>query len=460
MGRKLSKKYDFEYVVIGSGPAGAAAALNLAKAKKRVALIEGHHFGGANLNTRDIPYSVALNFSHTYAKATASPEFKNQDLHFSLPTVVNHQLRTTATIAKHDKATLEQAGVTYLEGYANFLDRHTIALGKNKLTARFFIIATGSHLKTTEITSADTVSFLTPDTALKVRRLPKVVLIVGGGSTGCEIASYFANLGTKVIIMETCDRLLPREDQEASEAITHYLTKQLGAMVLPNCRVVAIEKDNAARRVIFQTNRTEKMVRVDCLILATGSQPNVDLGLENAGVKYKNAGIIVDKYFQTSAKNIFAIGDCIGGDSSTTRADYEGTLLASNLTGKAKNPANYRGFLRVTKSYPEIATVGYNEYDLLRRDRKYKKTSVRLSDLTASETNSFSDGFVKLLADHNNRIIGACIVSPAAEIIAAEISLAIRHRLTALELASTPYPTGSWTYAIKLAAKQLLNKKH
>ena len=455
----MGKKYDFEYIIIGSGPAGSAAAFNLAKAKKRVALIEGHSFGGTNINSRDIPYSVALNFAHTYRTVASSPEFQNQDFHFSLPTAVNHQLHVTTTISKQDKSTLEQAGVTYLKGYVNLLDRHTVALGKNKLTAANFIIATGSHLKTSEITGADTVSYLTPDTALKVRRLPKVALIVGGGSTGCEIASYFASLGTKVIIMETCDRLLPREDKEASEAITNYFTKKLGVMVLPNCRVVAIEKDNAARRVIFQTNRTEKMVRVDCLILATGSEPNLDLGLENAGVKYKNSGIVVDKLFHTSAKNIYAIGDCIGNESSTARADYEGTLLAANITNRTKNSANYRGFLRVTKTYPEVVTIGYNEYDLLRRDRKFKKACIKLSDITASETHSNKDGFVKLIADHNDRIVGACLVSPHAELMAAEISLAIRHNLPAIELATTPYPTDNWTYAIKLAAKQLVSKK-
>ena len=455
----MGKKYDFDYIILGSGPAGSTAALNLAKAKKRVALVEEHRFGGANINTRDIPYSVALGFAHAYADTSSYPEFKNQDLHFSLPTIVNHQLHTISDVAKHSKSTLEKAGVTYLEGHAHFLDHHTIAFGKNQLTARFFIIATGSMLKVSEITGADTVSYLTPDTAFRIRRLPKVVLIVGGGSTGCEIASFYASLGTKVIIMETCDRLLPREDKEVSDAITNYFTKKFGAMVLPNCKVVAIEKDGASRRVIFQTNRSEKMVRVDCLVLATGSQPNLDLGLENAGIKYKNSGISVDKYFQTSAKNIYAIGDCIGGDSSTTRSDYEGSLLVANLVNKTKNPANYKGFLRVTQTYPQVATVGHNEFDLLRRDRKYQKSFVKLSDLTANFIHPVEDGFIKLLADRNSHIIGACIVAPDAELIAAEISLAIRHNLTALELGSTPYSANNWTYGIKLAAKQLV-KKH
>ena len=453
----MGKKFNFEYIIIGSGPAGSTAALNLAKAKKHVALIESRHFGGTNINTRDIPYAVALNFAHAYSAAVSYPEFRNQDLHFSLPTVVNHQVRTTVEIAKHNKSTLIEAGVTCLEGPATFIDNHTIALGNSKLTAQYFIIATGSRLKTTEITGSDTVSYFTPETAIKIRRLPKVALIVGGGSTGCEIASYFASLGTKVIVMETCDRLLPHEDKEAGEAIADYLTDHFGAMILPNCRVVAIEKDGATRCVIFQTNGTEKMVRVDCLILATGSQPNLDLGLENAGVKYKNSGILVDKFFQTSAKNIFAIGDCIGGDSSTTRSDYEGTLLASNLVTKAKTPANYKGFIRITETFPKLATIGLNEYDLLRRDRKYKKSFVSLSETTASQIYSLDTGCIKLLSDRNLRTIGACVVAPHAELIAAELSLAIRHNLTALELASTPYPAGSWAYAIKLAARQLAN---
>ena len=202
------------------------------------------------------------------------------------------------------------------------------------------------------------------------------------------------------------------------------------------------------------------MIRTDCIILATGSQVSLDYGLENAGVKFKNSGITTDKYFETSAKNIYAIGDALGKDSSTEIADYEGNLLASNLINKTKNPANYHGFIRFTNTTPAIATVGFNEDDLTRRDRKYKVALIPFSEIPAGQIYDFSQGFVKLLADKTNHIIGATIVSPHADLFAAEISLAVRHNLSALELASTPHTINSNNYAIKLAAKKLLAKKN
>ncbi|MBQ3474020.1 NAD(P)/FAD-dependent oxidoreductase [Candidatus Saccharibacteria bacterium] len=455
----MGRKYDFEYIVIGSGPAGSAAALTLAKAKKKVALVEGKFFGGSNLNTRDVPYAVALNFSHTYSKLLSLPEFKNQDFSFSLPTAVSHQLKSVLNAGGNDTKPYEEKNITCIKGYANFLDQNTIAVGEKKYTAGTFIVATGSKLKTLEIAGTKSVSFLNPENALKIRRLPKVAVVVGGGSTGCEIAEYYAELGIKVIILEMSSRLLPREDKEVGELMTEYFTKELGIMVCPNCKVVALEKDNDVKRVIFQNARSEKMVRTDCVVLATGSVPSLDYGLENAGVKYKNSGIVVDKYFQTSAKNIYAVGDCLGDESSSTeRADYEGMLVASNLVNHTKTLANYRGFIRSIDIVPEIAVIGLNEDDLMKRDRKYLKATIKLDEICASKISDFNYGFIKLLANKNFQIVGATIVAPNAKLIAEEIALARRHNLTALELASTPHPINSYNYLVKLVAKKLLKK--
>ncbi len=456
----MGKKYDFEYIIIGSGPAGTTAALTLSKTKKRIAIVEGRFVGGNNLNTRDIPYAVALNFSKLFNNAIRSPELRNHDLTFSFPTIVSDQLRTIVEIGNQQKEALKNSRIVCLEGFAHFLDNHTIAIGDQRFTSENFIIATGSTLKTTEITGVDSVNYLTPETAVKVRRSPKAVLIVGGGPTGCEIATYFAELGTKVLLMETANRILPREDKEVSEVVTNQLSKSLGVMVLPNCKVVALEQDEVSKRVIFRNARTEKLVRVDCVILATGSQPALDFGLENAKVKYKNTGITVNKNFQTTSSNIYAIGDCIGdADSSTERAEYQASVLANNLLNRSKNLPNYNGFPRVINTHPEVAIVGYNEDDLLKRDRKYKKVIVNFNELNAPKITRIDYGFLKLIANKNNHLIGATIVAPNAHLIIGELSLAIRHNLTALEVASTPHNINEYSYAIRLAAKKLLAKK-
>ncbi len=456
----MGRKYNFDYTIIGSGPAGSAAALGLAKSRKRIAIVDGEHFGGSRLNTRNVPYGVALDFAHAYATLSTYPEFGHQDLSFSFPTMISRQLQAIAKSGGDNKQLFESANIACIDGYANFLDPHTIAVGEHQYTSAHFILATGAQLKSPEISGLDSVNYLTPATAIKTRRLPKAVFVVGAGSTGCEIAEYFAELGTKVLIAEMAERILPREDKEVSTVLSEYLSTELGVTVLPSCKVVALEQDSLSKSVIFQTGRSEKMVRVDCIVLATGNQPTVDYGLENAGVKYQHSGIKVNRYFETSARNIYAIGDCIGGESSSERAELEGSMLASNIVNKTRNSLNYNGFTRVIDTYPQVATIGLNEDDLLRRDRKYYKATVNLTDTIAGSIYDMDYGFIKLLTDkRGGHIIGACIVAPHAALMAEELALAIRHGLTAAEIASTPHLADSYNYAIRLAAKAIITKK-
>lgn len=455
----MSKKRDFDYIVIGSGPAGSAAALNLVKSKKRIALVEGRFFGGANLNSRDIPYAVALDFAHSYRRIQTFPELRSQDFYYNLPTIPSRELRTVIAVGGNSTKIYEDAGITCIRGYANFLDPHTIAVGEKKYTANYFILATGSRLKANEITGIDTVKCYTPETAVKIARAPEMVAVIGGGASGCEIATYYAELGIKVMILESAERLLPREDREVGDLLADMFTQELGVTVLSNCKVVAIEQDSYSKKVIFRQENSEKMVRVDAIVLATGSQPNLEYGLENAKVKYKNSGITVNRYFETSAKHIYAIGDALGKESSTDRANQEGLTLANNIVNRAKNVVNYKGFVRSINTSPEIATVGLTEDDLVRRDRKYKKVVINISEVPASEIYNCRYGLIKLLADKSNHILGATIVSPGAELIATEIAMAIRHGFTPIELASTPHSMNSFNYLVKLAAKGLIKKK-
>ena len=455
----MGKKFDFEYIIIGSGPAGSAAALTLAKAKKSVALVEGRFFGGTNLNTYDLPYAVALNFSHAYSRIQTFPALKHQDFHFNLPTIPACELKTVIEAGGNNKKIYEDAGITCLKGFANFLAPHTIAIAEKRFTAANFILATGSKLKTPAIANLAFVKHLTPETAVKIARPPKVAAIIGGGATGCEIASYYAELGIKVMLFEAENHLLPKEDTEAGNTLSEYFSQKLGATVLTGAKVVALEEDEFSKRVIFKDGKDEKMVRVDCVVLATGSQPALDYGLENAKVKYKSSGIIVNKYFETSAKHIFAIGDCLGQASSTDRAEAEGLTLANNLINKVKNSVDYQGLVRTVKTFPEIITLGFTERELIRKNRKYRKTLVKLSDTKISKIANFDYGFVKLLADRSGHLLGATIVAPNAELLSAELALALRHNLTVLELASTPHPINNYNHLIKLAARQLLTKK-
>lgn len=400
----MSKKYDFDYIIIGSGPAGRTIAKRLVEAKKSIAIIDYAEFGGAEINTRDLPYKINLDFTHDYHALANHPAMGTSSFHFNFPTLMANGERIIKNTRLKLQADYANLGITIISGFAHFLDKHTIAIDDNKYTAENFILATGSDLKANEISGLDGVKFYTPDTIFEIHRLPGFAFIAGGGPTGVEIAEYLAMLGTKVIIMERGSQLLPKEDEDISKLITEHL-KNLDVTVITNSKVVGCAEDYESKIVIFTDGNGEKMVRIDSIILATGSEPILDYGLENAGVEYKRTGITVDKYFNTSSKNIFAIGDCIGTDnSSTERAIHDANILAENLLHRGKTSEKYQGIARTISTSPEIAVTGLNERDATARDINYKKSIINLD----------KDNFIKILTDRSGRTIGTTIVAKDA----------------------------------------------
>lgn len=457
----MGKRFDYEYIVIGGGVAGMTAAKQLAAAGRKVALVEQDRWGGNAVNYRDVPQKALFSFSHLYADAAFGSRFglSSNNLRYNYPTVTHWRDKAIAKATAKRKE-LEEAGVTPIKGKANFLGVYDIAVeGVGQISANKFVIATGAEHDGHQISGLDTVPYLTPATALFVERAPKAVLVIGGGPSGCEIAQYYAELGAKVVIVEASGRLLPKEDEEVGEVMSQYLTKHLGVKVFTKTRAFALEKDKISSRVVFMRDGQEKTVRVETIVLATGSKPSLDLGLKNAGVNYDKNGIVVDRTLQTSARNIFAVGDVIGGESSTERAIYTAEVAVMNMLGRNKTYISLDGFMRVTETNPQIATVGLTEDELHKRDKKYRKVLVPLSTTTASITSDFRIGFLKMMADHQGKILGATMIGPNAVEVLQEVALAIRHGLPLVQLAGTPHVEGSFGNIVKIAARELMAKK-
>lgn len=453
----MGKKFDYDYVVIGSGAAGSAAALLASGLGVKTAIVEGDKWGGSTLNYRDVPYGAALGFAENYSSAVYGSRFgmTSSTLRYNYPTVLNWQAAAVRRAGGGSRKVFENAGVDCFNGLANFISPHEIAVGDQQISSEKFLIATGSEITATGISGADTVSCWTPNTVLRMAKLPKVMLVIGGGSTGCEIAEYFAALGVQVLIAEAADRLLPREDPEASTVIEDFLRKRFQVEVLTSSRVVALTQDLKSKQVIFVRDNQEKSVRVDAIVLATTPEPATDCGLENADVKYDYTGIKVDKNLRTSCGHIWAAGDVIGGESSTEKATYEAKLATMNALKKAGNIANYTGYVRMTNTFPQVAKVGYNEVELGPQGEKRKVSIIPIESISAANTNDFREGFIKLSADPKGQIIGATIVAPNADLIVQEISLAIRCGIRVAEVAATPHVATSWSEAVRIAAREL-----
>ncbi len=287
-------------------------------------------------------------------------------------------------------------------------------------------------------------------------RLPRNILIVGGGSTGCELAQYFAELGVKVAIVELSGRLLPREDEEVGRLMESYFSKQLKIDVLTEVRATAMSEDALGKNVILLHDGVERAVKVGAVVLATGTTPSLGgLGLEKVGVKVEKRGLKINSSLQTTAKYIFAAGDVLGGESSTERSAYEGVIATYNALKRQKTTVNYGGFVRVTDTFPQIASVGVTEDDCIKRDIKFKKSLIALPKVPAAAISGINVGFVKMLATKQGKVLGATVIAPEAELIIQEVSLAIRHGLSVIDLASTPHVALAWGEAVKRVAKRL-----
>ena len=482
------QKYDYDFIIIGGGPAGTAAAKALAKTKKKVAIVEQSQWGGSYAYSRDVPYAAALNFSHLYAKAMYGARFgiSSTTLRYNYPTSAHWREKAISRAIAGVKQELAEAGVARakdgdvasvkrgagqtvaepnlvcIRARAHFVGPHEIAIKKGDngvITGRKILVATGATPKDPGITGIETANCYTVETALKMGRVPKTVMVIGAGASGCEIAQYFAEIGSKVAIAEIAERILPREDSEVGEVLTEYFTKRFDMKVLTSSRVIAVEQDAAGAKVIFVRGGQEKMVRVEAVILATGSQPALDLGLENAGVTFTKSGIKTAKTLQTSQKHIFAAGDVVSGDVSTEMAEYQGGLAAMNMAGRPTNYVNYNGFIRVTDTDPQVAVVGLTEDDAVKRAKKYKSVVIPLSRVTAANVQDFRMGFIKMLATPDGKIIGATLMAPNAADAISEVAVMVRHNFSIMEIASTPHVAMGWSELVRQAARELAKKK-
>lgn len=455
----MSKKFDYELIVLGSGPAGSAAALFAAKSGVKVALVENGKWGGSALNYLDTPSRALFQSSHLYHEAIRGSRFgiSSSSLRYNYPTIQNWKLLASRRAGAGSKKQFEDAKIACLSGFASFLSPYEIALKDRIVSAPKFIIATGAKLNYGDISGIESATCYTPSEAFALPRPPKSIFVIGAGSTGVELANYFAELGSQVVIGELAGRLLPREDEEVGQLLSQYFESSLRIKVLTQSRVVAVEKGTkpGLQKVIFRRGGQEKSVEVSAIILATGSKPITNLSLENSGVAYSAHGIQVDDFLKTSMKHIYAAGDCLGGESSIERASYEGALAASNAVGKTKNLRNYEGFIRLTDTFPSIATTGLTEEDCVKKNIICKKAVLPLSSVPAANTTDFRYGLVKILADPKDKLLGATVVCPSAELVIQEVATAVRHKFTITQLASTPHISSSWSELIHLAAKKL-----
>ena len=450
--------FDYDLIVIGSGAGGSAAATIAAREGKRVAIIESETFGGDSPNWGDIPTKSLLHVSNLYDEAKHGARFglRSSTLGYNYPSIrAWKDLAVKRTGAGGNRRYYENLGISAYSALARFISPNEISINRRHLSSKNFLIATGSSWTIPAIAGLDSIKYLTPRTILETIRPPKSLLIIGGGDTGVEIAQLMATFGTKVYTVESATRLLPNCDNEVGTMIERILAEQKGVTSLTHSTVVSASCDGLGKRVVISRAGTEKSVRVDEVLVAVGRTPNVDIGLENAGVKFSTAGIKVDDHLQTNVKHIWAAGDVLGQDGHTHTSLMQSQIVANNIFHRDKVKPDYTAVPQIIFTNPGIAMVGLSEDECAKRGLSIKKAVAPLNIIARSNTSDFRDGFVKIITDKKGVILGASVVAPHAGEVIHELALAVKHKLTAYQVAETPHAFLSWSEAVRVAAGKL-----
>lgn len=456
----MAKKYNFDYdlIVIGSGAGGSAAASLAAREGKKVAMVEADTFGGDSPNWSDVPMHAFLTAAQAldHAKHAATYGLRTNTVGYNYPSM--RAWKDTAvkrTGAANNRKFYENQGIDTYQGQAHFLSPNEITVNRRHLSAKNFLVATGSRWELPNVIGLDKTPYLTPRTMLEQMRPPKSLYIIGGSAVGVEIAQLMATFGTKVYIADPAGRLLPQFDEEVGELMERNLAEKKGVTTLTHARTISITKDSVFYKVNYSRGNVEKSVKVDAVLVATNRVPAIDLGLENASVAYTPAGIKVNENLQTSAKHIYAAGDVIGNNQSTHTALLESRVAVHNILHKNKIIPDYTATPNVVFTYPQIASVGLTADDCLKRDLRVDVALAPLNIISRSNTSDFRDGFVKIIADKKGYVLGATIVAPNAGDMIAELGLAVKYKLRATDLAATPHAFLTWGEAIRVAASKL-----
>ncbi len=444
-------KKDYNLIVIGAGSAGLVSAYIGSVVKAKVALIEKHKMGGDCLHTGCVPSKALIRTGKILSYIKRSQDFglKSAQVDFEFPDVMERVHHVIKKVEPHDSIErYTKLGVDCYTGSAQILSPHEIEVNGKTLTTKNIIIATGARPAVPPIPGLDQVDYLTTDTIWNLLKLPKKLMVMGGGPIGCELAQCFARLGSEVTLVEMLPDILIREDEEASRTVRQkFLADGVDVRVNAKCKEVVVQDGKQYMQV--EKEGTTQQVEFDQLLVAVGRAANArGFGLEEIGVKLGPRGTVeVDQYLRTPThKNIYACGDVAGPFQFTHTAAHQAWYCAVNalFSPFKKFKVDYRVIPWATFTDPEVARVGLNEKDAQEQGIPYDVATYGIDDLDRAIADSEDKGYVKVLTPPGkDKILGVTIVGYHAGDLMAEYVLAMKQGLGLNQILSTIhiYPT-------------------
>lgn len=432
------KKHKVDICVIGAGSGGLSVAAGAAQMGASVALIESDKMGGDCLNYGCVPSKsliAAAKKAHVFRTSDAfgiqsiEPKVDFKKVHKHIHSVIK-------AIEPHDSVErFEGLGVKVFRAKASFRSSREVQVGEDTIKAKYFVIATGASPAVPPIKGIETTPYLTNENMFDLEEKPKHLVVIGGGPIGCELSQAYARLGVKVSLVEV-HTILGREDPEIVEVLSNQMVKD-GVEIYENAQELSLNKLN----VHIKHKGKELLLKGSHILLATGRRPNVkDLQLEKAGVTYTSRGINVDDRLRTSQKNIFGIGDVIGGYQFTHIAAYHAQIVIKNCLFHLPAKVDYRAVPWVTYTDPEVAHVGISHKEGPPKSRTLV-WSYKECDRAQAERET--EGFIKVTTDKDGRVLGTSIIgAKAGELILSWVMMIQKKReIKTLTDVIVPYPT-------------------
>ena len=458
------KEISCKLLVIGAGPGGYVCAIRAAQLGLKTAVVEKRAtHGGTCLNVGCIPSKAMLHASEYYEQAASGAMAKlgvKVTPELDLDTMHGQRLDAVKQLTGGIEFLFKKNKVTWLKGKASFEDAHTVSVGKETVTAKNVVIATGSSVTPLPGVTIDQKVVVDSTGALELPRVPEHLVVIGGGVIGLELGSVWRRLGAKVTVVEFLDQILPGFDGDVRKEANKVLRKQgMTFKLATKVTGVAVKGKKATITVEPAKGGDAETIEADCVLVSIGRKPNTEgLGLEKIGLAPNVRGQIeTDHDFATKVPGVWAIGDVIPGPMLAHKAEDEGIAVAENIAGLT-GIVNHDVIPSVVYTFPEIAGVGLTE-EAAKEKGEVKIGKFPMLANSRAKTNHEPDGFVKVIADaKSDRVLGVWIIASVAGTMIAQAAQAMEFGATSEDIAYTCHAHPTHSEAIKEAAMAVTGK--
>jgi pyruvate/2-oxoglutarate dehydrogenase complex dihydrolipoamide dehydrogenase (E3) component len=435
----------FDLAIIGAGSGGLSVAAGAAQLGAKVALIEKHKMGGDCLNYGCVPSKALIAAGAAAETVRTAGRFgvNGHEPSVDFSKVNAHVHGVIASIAPHDSVErFEKLGCHVVQAAARFISPTEIEAGTERITARRFVISTGSRAFVPPIPGIKDVKTYTNETIFDLTEAPGHLIVIGGGPIGIEMAQAHRRLGCKVTVVEAFG-IMPKDDPDAVAVVRERLLAE-GLVIIENAKVEGVAQSGNGLSVVINRNGKSENISGTHLLVAAGRRPNVnDLGLDAAGITFSPKGIEVDARLRTSNKKIFAIGDVAGGYQFTHMAGYHAGIVVRNALFNIPAKVDYRAVPWVTYTDPELAQVGKSLAEAQKSDASAIATQWKLTENDRAQAERATEGFIKVVTSKGGTILGATIVGRHAGELILPWVLAVQKSMTMRDMTGiiAPYPT-------------------